>query len=465
MNPAQLKQALNDLGKPKILVVGDLMLDSYSYGQVERISPEAPIPVLRVDSEQSMLGGAANTMVNLSTLGCVVSACGATGNDSAAASIRSLLEENHIDHKGVFTQSDCRTILKHRLISQHHHLLRFDHDPPRNWQPANHNEIMEFLQIAVPQHNLVVISDYGKGFVTPLLLNTLRSLTQQHDIPVVVDPKKNARYSDYAGFTAIKPNRKEASEVLGQPLHDRQTILQAAEQLKQQTQARYITISLDKDGMLVYQNNTQYDWIATQAQEVFDVVGAGDMVVAVISSFLACSQPIQVAAHWAMIAAGRAIRHVGVVSLTRTQLLEELQDHAHSKLTNLTALKQYLRQSQKPIIFTNGYFDNFGIGHLKFLHQLKQFDGIRVVAINSDASIQRSKGSKAVLDELERARILAALASVDWVLIFDEDDACNLIEQLAPTKVIKGERYRNQDLPEHPSIQKIGAELVFLPEH
>ncbi|MBF0279806.1 MAG: bifunctional heptose 7-phosphate kinase/heptose 1-phosphate adenyltransferase [SAR324 cluster bacterium] len=462
----ELQTALEQVKSPHILVIGDLMLDRYTWGNVSRISPEAPIPVLRVRREENRLGGAANAMCNLVALGAKVTACGVLGQDSDAEIVRGLFRENKIENDGVFQQKNLTTILKHRMIAGSHHLLRMDFDPSADWEMTQETQIIEFLKKNIPSVELILVSDYGKGVLTPNILETIRSLAKKHEIPTIVDPKKNADYQIYRDFTLIKPNRREIAAAVERPIPDVESACRAAEQIQKKFNFKYVTVSLDRDGLLLYQNPLKYTHFESEAQEVFDVVGAGDMVISVLAFLMAGNIQIEHAATWANLAAGMEIMHVGVTSFTKSDLLQKLDlGLGSNKVTSLDILLTYLKQQTLPVVFTNGYFDNISAAHLKFLQQMQQFKGVRVVAINSDRSIEKQKGLPPVLNEKERASILASIEVIDWVIVFDELNANHLIQKLKPSIVVKGEPHQQQQLAEQEVIDAVGAAVHYLPEY
>ncbi len=442
------------------------MLDRYTWGQVDRISPEAPIPILRVQREETRLGGAANAMTNLATLGTQVIACGVIGNDATGQAVQDWFHKLKIDPSGVFPQTNFTTILKHRMIAGHNHLLRMDFDPPSNWSPNCETEMLEFFEATIPQVQAVVISDYGKGVLTDPILDAVRALVKKHNVPTIVDPGRGADYARYRDFTLIKPNRQEAASATGIAVDDIDSACRAAERIQNVGNFDHVLMSLDQDGLLLFRNTNDYQLLASEAQEVFDVVGAGDMVVSVLAFMMAGQASIENAAFWANLAAGMEIMHVGVVSFTKSELLHKLElGHSSSKVVSLEHLLNHVKNQAEPIIFTNGYFDNISAGHLKFLQQLQKFKGVRVVAINSDRSIEQQKGKPPLLNEKDRASLLASIEAVDWVVLFDEPNVNQLITQLCPVIVVKGERYREQQLPEHAAIQRVGASVHYLPEY
>lgn len=443
------------------------MLDCYSWGTVERISPEAPIPVLRLLREEYRLGGAGNVVKNLLTLDCKVSVAGLVGEDVHGDRILNLLTEEGVSIEGVQREPDYPSVLKHRMIAGHTHLLRLDHDPPKNYQWTNTTHLLYWLKEELPHHEALVVSDYHKGALSAEVLQQVIAWANDLQIPVVVDPRNDGDYGIYRGCDLIKPNRKEASLASGIEVDTVKGALKAAQHLQDKFGVGTVALSLDKDGLLLFQNKENFRLFEAEALEVFDVVGAGDMVVSVLGMLLAEKVPVEIAAYWAQLAAAMEIQHVGVVSFERSEIRQRFVfGHSSAKIVTPHRLLQQLRtQPQHPLVLTNGYFDQLSSGHLKFLSQLRQLKGFNVVAINSDASILRQKGHPPLLDEWERARLLATLDAVDRVIIFDEDDCSELLRRLRPHIVVKGERYQTRELREASVLAEIGARLEFFPEY
>ncbi len=464
MSNSNLRQALENIDVPRILVVGDLMLDHYSWGEVARISPEAPIPVMKVLREDQRLGGAGNVVMNLVTLGAKVSVCGVIGKDETGDTIYKLLAENSIDRSGIIVSENHKSCLKHRMIAGQTHLLRMDIDPePDTDFPQN--QMIEFLHDTLPNCDAAIVSDYGKGMLSSIVLKELSSCVKKHGIPVIVDPKRTSDYSIYKGFTIIKPNRKETETAVGFSLNNRNDILRAAEKLKKDVHLDYLVISLDQDGLLLYQNSDNYHFFEAHTEEVFDVVGAGDTVTSVLAFMIAGKANIEEAAYWAQLAASMEIKHVGVVSFTKNELLQRFEfGESSMKISSLEQLCQTLPKDL-PVIFTNGFFDNISAGHLKFLDQLKTLKGFNVVGINSDKSITKQKGKPPLLNERERAMLLSAIEAVDRVVIFNELDASSMISSIRPHVIVKGKSFLNKKMPEEKVIKEIGAKLEFFPEY
>ena len=298
------------------------------------------------------------------------------------------------------------------------------------------------------------------------MLRNIAAMGKTHNIPVLCDPRRNTNYEIYQNFTLIKPNRSETEAAVGFTLTDKDSILKAAQKLKNELDLEYVVISLDQDGMLLYRQPDDYQFLNPETQEVFDVVGAGDMLISVLAFLIAGNASIEQAGYWAQLAAGMAIQHVGVVSFSRAELLHRFDyGETSGKIMTLEQLRRSLPHQELPLVFTNGYFDDVSAGHLKFLHQLKTLKGFNVVAINSDRSISQQKGEAPLLNERERALLLSAIESINRVIIFDDIDASHLIRTLRPEMIVKGEHYRNQSLPEQEAIDEVGASIEFFPEY
>ena len=440
------------------------MLDYYSWGKVDRISPEAPIPVMRVLREDRRLGGAGNVVMNLTTLGAEVFVCGVTGKDETGGYILKLLAENGVGHSGVITSENYKSCLKHRMIAGQTHLLRMDIDPdPEKLVPQK--QLTDYLEQTIPKSHAVIVSDYGKGLLSTEILKTIAACGKKHGVPIVGDPRRTTNYCIYQDFTLIKPNRKETEAAVGFALKNQNDVLKAAEQLKAEINVEYLVISLDRDGLLLFHNPEDYNFLKAETQEVFDVVGAGDMVSSMLTFMLAGQAKIEQAAYWAQLAASMEIQHVGVVSFTKNELLQRF-DYGETSAKIVTHEKLYRNLPQEiPVVFTNGYFDDISAGHLKFLHQLNTLKGFNVVAINSDRSIAKQKGHPPLLNERERALLLSAIEAVDRVIIFDDADASSLIRNIRPTIVVKGKHFEKQLLPEQEAIRESGAKLEYFPEY
>lgn len=446
------------------MVIGDLMLDQYIWGKVERISPEAPIPVIRMEKEEFRLGGAANVIANVHALDCQVYPVGIIGSGTAGQRLQSIFEASGIPMEGIIAAPDFRTIVKQRILTSQQQLLRVDYESSQPDFKQFEKELLEKATALLPDMDGVILSDYAKGVLSPLLIETIVKKARKGDIPIVCDPGKGFDFSRYAGVTAIKPNRSEAAQLANLNLKDRDTTLKAAAMLMKKCQADFLTISLDKDGILYYANESNYQFIAAEAQEVFDVTGAGDVVISIIGVLLAGKIDPVLAVHMANVGAELEISHMGVVSIPWSEILSHLSgDGLNRKIISLEqARAEFSLTRESPLIFTNGYFDNISAGHMRFLMEIGKNKGRLLVAINSDRSITEQKGSAPLLKEQDRARLLASLENVHRVIIFDDADASDVISILSPDIVVKGNHFSTRTLPEQSAIDKVGATVEYI---
>ncbi len=445
------------------MVIGDMMLDQYTWGDVCRISPEGPIPILRVEKEEFRLGGAANVAAHIKKLDCEVYPVGITGTGVSGKKLIQILEDLKVSAEGIVTDESFKTIVKKRVLTDQQQLIRIDYEKAEinsaNFEPRLRDKIKRFL----PKMDAIIISDYAKGVFNRELLQFI--INEAKQIPVICDPGNGIDYEWYQGVTTIKPNRHESEQATRIELKDQQSILEAAAILRSKCQADFISLSLDKDGILFYRDSEDYRLIETDAREVFDVAGAGDTMISVIAVLLANGINPEDAIHMANVAAKIELSYMGVVTIPWSRILTYLtNDGLKQKITTLDLLVEELAENGDiPTVFTNGYFDPLSSGHLRFLLEAAKIPGRLVVAINSDQSITRQKGHEPLLNEKDRSRLLASLESIYRVIVFDESDASALIRRITPKIVVKGERFKDQLLPEQNAIEEVGASIKYLP--
>lgn len=450
---------------PKILVVGDLMLDQYSWGEVGRISPEAPIPVVKVGREEFRLGGAASVINNLKALGCEPLAVGLLGDDEPGRRFLKIYQNSGLDPSGLVVSADLPTIVKIRVLTRQQQMIRLDYESGETPPEAARQELKSRVLAAMDQVQAVVLSDYAKGVLDQDLVQTCITEAKKRGLPIVADPGKGVAIETYRGITSIKPNRLEAEAAVGMKITDQPQMLAAAAKLQEKVDADFLSLSLDKDGLLYYKDAQNWQLYPTEVREVFDVTGAGDMVVSLIAVVLAAGGGPELAFPLANLGAELEIGHMGVVPLPWSDLLARIETGvAHSKVTSLAFLLSEQTKEEAPLVFTNGYFDQISAGHLRFLLEAGKIPGRLVVAINSDACIERQKGSRPLLSEMDRARLLASLENVHRVLVFDQADASELIRQLKPQTVVKGENFKGSALPEQAAIEAVGAQVEYVPQ-
>ena len=463
---SRLDQIISSLSPKKVMVIGDLMLDQYIWGKVERISPEGPIPVLRVEKEEFRLGGAANVAVNIKNLDCLAYPIGIVGEGSAGKQVMSIFKRNDISITGLVVSGTFKTIVKQRAITHQQQLLRIDYENPKGELDDCQDQLHEKIEQLLPRMDAVIFSDYAKGVLSENLISKTILLAKKYDIPVICDPGKGIDFSCYKNITAIKPNRTEAEQATGMLLNDRGSILMAAGILKQKCNAEFLAISLDKDGILYFKNGSSFSFIDTEIPEVYDVTGAGDMVTSILGVLLANKVSHELTVNIANIAAGLETSHFGVVPIPWVEIQKYINaDGLNKKITTLDQLKKgLLKNGNTPLVFTNGYFDNISAGHLRFLFEISKIPGELVVAINSDECIKRQKGTEPLLKEKDRLRLLASIENVHYVIVFEEDDASGVISTLSPDIVVKGDKFKNLNIPEYDAIKEVKAKIEYI-EH
>ncbi len=466
---AQLIEAVeNGFGQPNVLVVGDLMLDKYLWGDVERISPEAPVPVLRTGQHTEQPGGAANVAMNLAGLGARVTVMGFAGGDDDQETLETLLRGAGVK-SFVVACPGVPTTSKLRVLAGHQQLLRMDCDS----KPGDFDGAAEVLLHKVTENlanaSAVVLSDYGKGVLSERVCRTVIEEARRRHVPVVVDPK-GRDFTRYRGATTICPNAKELAAVTGESASDLKWLLAAGQAMVASLNLQYMLVTLSEKGIEILRQDSRTQ-VPAAARQVYDVSGAGDTVVAVVAAAIAGGVPIEDAVRLANVAAGIVIGKVGTVPIQREELMgtlaQELQLRSDGKvlrLEGLLARTAAWRSCGSRIVFTNGCFDVLHLGHITLLEQARRMGDRLIVAVNSDRSVRALKGAKRPLvREQDRARILAALAAVDAVVVFDEETPLRLIEALRPDVLVKGGDYTSDEVAGAAEVRGWGGRLELVP--
>jgi D-beta-D-heptose 7-phosphate kinase/D-beta-D-heptose 1-phosphate adenosyltransferase len=455
---SELWHAVPRLHGCPVLVIGDIMLDRFVYGAMERISPEAPVPILRHGSDRHMLGGAGNVAANLNSLGGVPLLVGLIGDDAEGETIRHLCREAGIDGGGLVTVTGRPTSLKTRFVVQGQQVLRYDREEVGDPDPSVEASLMAAFDRALGAARVVVLSDYGKGALAGTLAEDLIRRARRQGCAVVVDPK-GADYSRYRGASLVTPNLKELAEAAATNAGDDATVVQAARGLVERHDLGAMLVTRSAAGMSLVEKRRSVH-IPARAREVFDVSGAGDTVVSVVALALADGLDLESAARIANAAAGVVVGKRGTAQVSPAELIlalrTEQQPGAGSIVDRATAcgLAESWREQGLRIGFTNGCFDILHAGHVTLVTQAKAACDRLIVAVNSDASVRRLKGQgRPINTEAERAAVLAALSAVDLVVMFDEDTPLALIEAIQPDSLIKGADYTVD--------QVVGAEFVL----
>lgn len=438
------------LGSPKILVLGDLILDKYIWGDAERISQEAPVILLREQRQEYRLGGAANVANMLRGLDARVTMAGAVGQDGDAFLMRAELESAGVDCVGLTVDPERPTTVKERFLgrAQHRHphqMLRVDRETRQPLSDAAADALLKSVLPGLGDHQAVLISDYAKGVCTPKVVRAVIDAARKAGVPVIVDPASSGDCRNYVGATAITPNRLETSRAIGRDVETTEDAFSAGRRLCAEFELEYAFITLDSEGIALVRADGRCEMLPTRKREVYDITGAGDMVLATIGVGAAAGVDPTDLAKLANTAGGLEVEQVGVVAVSRDEILADLVSggrQTHEKIANLDQLERQVRARQRlgqRVVFTNGCFDLLHPGHVQFLEEARSHGDLLVVAVNSDAGVRRHKGpQRPVIDEHNRALMLAALECVDHVTVFEEDTPHTIIERLKPEMLVKG---------------------------
>jgi len=437
---------------PKVLVIGDLMIDHYLWGSANRISPEAPVQVVDIDNESTVLGGAGNVVNNLRALGCNVGVISAIGKDEAGSELKEML--NSIETKSyLIEQKNRKTSKKSRIIASHSQVVRYDKESKEDITEESCHAIFEEFKFIVDDYDIVLLSDYGKGVLTSKLTLNLIEYANSKNKRVLVDPKGDD-YSKYFGAYLLTPNKKEAQEATKIDIKNNDSLLDALQSLKQTANLTIPLITLSEDGIAILDENNKIINKPTVAREVYDVTGAGDTVLASLGYCLAQNLDIGKSLEFANLAAGVVVGKLG----SATASLEEIEEYksslhkssidSHIKTFNeIENTVARLKKQGKKIVFTNGCFDILHRGHVQYLDTAKSFGDVLILGLNSDASVSALKGpTRPINNEDDRAYILAALESVDYVVKFTDDTPYDLIKIIQPDTLVKGGDYEGKDV-------------------
>jgi len=464
---------LNCFEDVKAVVIGDLMLDIFMYGSVDRISPEAPVPIFKFAYNNEMPGGAGNVAVNLASLGCQTTCIGLVGEDQESQKLTRILEERGCKSKLLSLHNHLTTV-KTRLIASHNHLLRTDYERPSPDLRPIIEQFQDILEQEIAAADIVLLSDYAKGFLTEETTPRIIDTAKRHGKPVIVDPK-GKNYAKYDGAMLLKPNLKEFQEVTGMTFnptadHFHTDITCGAQKLFDQCHLSHLVVTLSEHGALHLSSDEPETvmQIPTIAQEVFDVSGAGDTALATLGAALGAGADVGQALTLANTASGIVVGKLGTASITTQEIRERLGRKNGQTIkniaspNNIASLLAPLRQRNKTIGFTNGCFDCMHLGHLHSFERARAECDVLVVGVNSDKSVKSYKGQdRPIQDEQTRATLVASLKCVDYVVVFDETTAEQLINIIRPDVVAK-EGYSIDQWPEARQVLAYGGRAVVL---
>ncbi len=469
-----LLSAVSKLGCPNVLIVGDYMLDVYIYGDALRISPEAPVPILKVRNRTQSCGGASSVAADVAALGAHPVCLGLIGQDANGRALVEILSDIGADVSGLQQSADRPTTTKTRLIglAQHRHqqqLFRMDDESSDPISSQYGRQVMAQFQEKLPGADVVCLQDYNKGLLNPTLCQDLIRLARTADKLVLVDPAFVTDYSKYRGATLIAPNRQESACTVGFELETDKDISRAAQQLVESLQLDAVVITLDKQGAYL-QSAEHTGIIPTRPRRVYDVTGAGDMVLAMLATALGSGCGYETAVQLANVAGGLEVGKFGVATVTKEEITSELLGQSKGLTAKVLALEHLQaqlgqhRDQGHSIVFTNGCFDVLHRGHVQYLAFCKAQGDVVVVGLNSDSSVTRIKGpARPFNGEQDRAAVLAALESVDFVTLFDAPDPLKLIEAVEPDCLVKGEDWQDKGVVGADFVEARGGKVVLAP--
>jgi len=443
---------MNNMKKPNILVIGDLMIDHYLWGSTNRISPEAPVQVVDVKKETTVLGGAGNVVNNLVSLGADVMVISVVGEDPVSTELTQMLEDINVRHY-LICDENRKTTKKSRIIASAQQIIRYDQESKEDISPESEALITMGLLNIISQFDVILVSDYGKGVITDSLMSKIIFCASGIDTKVLVDPK-GEDYSKYIGSYLLTPNKKEAQEATNIDICDDASLKIALKKLHNTACLQVPMITLSEDGIAILDENDNVIIKPTVAREVFDVTGAGDTVLASLGYCLAKGDNIVEAMEFSNLAAGVVVGKIGSATATIEEI-EEYKSSLHkssieSHIKTFEEIEQTvtrLKKQNKKIVFTNGCFDILHKGHVQYLDKAKSFGDVLILGLNSDASVSALKGpNRPINNEDDRGYILAALESVDYVVKFTDDTPLSLIEIVQPDILVKGGDYEGKKI-------------------
>ncbi|MCM1541804.1 MAG: D-glycero-beta-D-manno-heptose 1-phosphate adenylyltransferase [Blautia sp.] len=449
-----------------ILVVGDVMLDTYYYGDIERISPEAPVPVFRKKSERYVLGGAGNVAANLIAADQQVSVMAVTGEDENGNRLREILNEKNIN-TDLLVALDRNTTVKTRfLAANNQQVLRLDIEDTNELKEEEYKVLLDAFEEKISKFEIILMSDYMKGLLGRDFTQCIIRMAKARDIPVVIDVK-DSQAAKYKDAFLVKPNLNELKNLTGMSIETDDEIIDASGKLREMCECRYVLTTCGARGMVLVSAEESF-FLKSIQQEVFDVTGAGDTAIAYLAACMANGFSVMEAVEIANYAAGIQVGKTGTSSVCWREVWEYIMDQKRMTLYKILEEKDVAvfrkeHMGQK-VVFTNGCFDILHTGHIRYLREAAKLGDILILGLNSDASVKRLKGSeRPINNELDRAEILCALEYIDYVAIFNEDTPLELIKKIQPDVLVKGGDYSNEYVIGTKEVEAWGGKLVLIP--
>lgn len=456
---------IRKLASAPILVAGDVMVDEYILGDVERISPESPVPVVVTRDTLRRLGGAGNVVRNLVSLGAKVALCATVGKDAAGRWFKRHCQELSVESFWLKEDDSRPTTIKTRVVARNQQLVRIDQERVADISAEMEEKVLADVKAVMPQVKAAIISDYGKGFLTARILQGILSEARAQRVPVLVDPK-GMDFSRYRQATYITPNVREASLASGIEIRSPESLAQAGKILLDVVEAEGVVITRGREGISLVTASKVQDFPVNPI-EIIDVTGAGDTVIATLALALANGLPVESAIQLANLAASLVVARFGAASVTLEEMVDALKGRkANHKLASpdelATALRRHRIHGHK-IVFTNGCFDLLHAGHLEILRKAAAMGDVLVVGINSDRSVASIKGpERPIVPQADRVELVSALAFVDYVAVFDEDTPLNLIEAVGPDVLVKGEDWRGKKVVGEDFVKARGGRVELI---
>jgi D-beta-D-heptose 7-phosphate kinase/D-beta-D-heptose 1-phosphate adenosyltransferase len=473
--PTRLIELVEHLPSAKIVLIGDLMLDRYIYGNAERLSNDAPVPVLHFQREESRLGGAGRVAADLATLGARVHMVSVCGSDQTGQQICSMLQQFGVNTDGIVSTPDRPGIAKIRMVglAQHRHaqhLIRLDYEDPAPIDEPLAAKMLAGLESALEGAAALCIEDYNKGVLADNVCRQVIAMARKRGIPILVDPYQLSDYSKYTGATVITPNRSEASQATKLPCADEAHFQPLAEKLLKQLDLEAVVLTLDKDGAYLATKPGERRWLKTRERKVYDVAGAGDMLLSMLAMARCAGGDWVESVALANLASGLEVEKYGSVPITPTEVKVELLTEQHEHLGKqrpldnlLGELKQH-RAAGRRIVFTNGCFDLIHLGHVKYFQFARAQGDLLVVGVNTDRSINNLKGPKRpIVNEHDRLEVLEELESIDYLVLFDEQTPIKLIEAIKPDVLVKGADYKKEQVVGWDVVESAGGRVALAP--
>lgn len=473
--PTRLIQIVENLPASRVVLVGDLMIDHYLYGNAERLSQDAPVPVVNYQSQEFRLGGAGRVAEDLATLGMEVDVVSVIGNDATGQRIRQLLAERGINAAGLVQAENRCSTSKLRLVglAQHRHpqqMIRIDYEDASPIDANLAQRVLAAFEKTIEGASALCIEDYNKGLLREDVCRRMIEMAKQRGLPVFVDPAPISDYRKYIGVSVITPNRIEAEKATGLKCSNESEYLAVAEKFLRELGLEAAVLTLDRNGAYLATSAGQRQWLKTRERKVYDVAGAGDMLLAMLTAARLGGASWEEAVALGNIAAGFEVEKAGSVPITRAEVIQELLSEERQSRGKQRTLEQLLpelarhRALGRKIVFTNGCFDIIHLGHVKYFQWAKQQGDLLVVGVNTDASIRRLKGpNRPIIAQADRLGVLEELQSIDFLITFDEDTPLELIKKIKPDVLVKGQDYSKEEVIGWDIVESIGGRVALAP--